>query len=227
MSERLIDQNDPARQEIVKRAMKLNITGDPDKAAHALGKITLADGREVTAHVVHAADAVIKIDDIDAVIMIKRSNEPDIGKDAFPGGFIDPKEDGSAETTVESATREAKEEASVDLINIKGTPIGRRRMSRPFDVRVAKGNGLKENYGIADGDIFMVSTQAVLFHLPSLKGIRVEAKDDAKPGSARPVRLDSIKRERVAADHYDLLVEALPGSFKKKNTPRSQSKPKP
>lgn len=220
----LIDKNDPAREEIVKRAMQLNITGDPDKAAHALGGITLADGRVVRAHVIHAADPIVT--DGKSVVMIKRLHEPDIGKFAFPGGLLDPKKGGGVETTAETAAREAKEEANANLHNIKGVPVGKRRLNRPFDVRVAKGDGLMEKYGIADGDIFMVSTQAVRFDVASFKGMKLKAEDDAEPGSAGPVRINSIKRGMLAADHYDILVEAFPEFFAKK-TPRPQKKARP
>jgi hypothetical protein len=49
MVEWMIDKADPARLEIVERAKMLGITGTPDKAAHGLGSITLADGRVVRA----------------------------------------------------------------------------------------------------------------------------------------------------------------------------------
>src|SRR4051812_23526059 len=73
----MIDNNDPARLEIVERAKTLGITGTPDKAAHVLGPITLADGRTVQAHVVHAVDPIIS--DGDELVMINRVNPPGKG----------------------------------------------------------------------------------------------------------------------------------------------------
>jgi 8-oxo-dGTP pyrophosphatase MutT (NUDIX family) len=204
----MIDTDDPARLEIVERAKTLEITGSPDKAAHALGTITLADGKVVQAHVVHAVDPVIT--DGTHVVMINRKNDPGMGKPALPGGLIDPAKGGGVESAIQAAAREAMEEVGIDLGKAQSTLIGTRNMDRPFDVRVAANDSLKEKYGIKEGDIFMVSTQAVRFDVPDLVNTSLTAGDDAAPGSARRVRIDSLTRNAVGIpDHFDMIIAAL------------------
>lgn len=200
----MIDDNDPARHEIVTRAKALGITGTPDQAAHALGAITLADGRTVEAHVVHAVDAIIT--DGSSIVMINRKNDPGKGKPALPGGFMDPLQNGKVESAIQAAAREAMEEAGIVLGD--GRLIGRRNMDRPYDVRVAK-NDLPQ-YGIAQGDIFMVSTQAVRFDVPDLASTQLVAGDDAIPGTARRVECADVTRESVGIpDHFDMIEAAF------------------
>lgn len=209
----MIDDNDPARDEIVERAVKLGITGDPDKAAHALGLVTLADGRTANAHVVHAVDPIIT--DGETVVMINRSRDPGAGMPALPGGFIDPSKGGGVESAVQAAAREALEEVGVELG--EGIHVGVRNMERPYDVRVAKGDGLLEKYGIADGDVFMVSTQGVRFNVPDLSRTPLIAGDDAQPGSARRVEIGQITRTTVGIpDHADMVHAAIPEGQKQK-----------
>lgn len=211
----MIDNNDPARLEIVERAKKLGITGSPDQAAHAVGTITLADGRVVNAHVVHAVDPVIT--DGNELVMINRKNDPGMGKPALPGGLIDPTKGGGVESAVQAAAREAAEEAGIDLENAKATLIGIRNMDRPFDVRVATNNALEEKYGIKEGDIFMVSTQAVRFDVPDLSHTRLIAGDDALPGTARRVEIKSLTRDVVGIpDHFDMVAATFPDLLTKK-----------
>jgi 8-oxo-dGTP pyrophosphatase MutT (NUDIX family) len=208
MTSWLIENSDPARLEVSRRARALGITGNPDKAAHALGAITLADGKIVQAHVVHAVDPVIT--DGTYVVMINRRNDPGKGKPALPGGFIDSANGGGVESGIQAAAREAMEEVGIDLGKAHATLIGSRNMYRPFDVRVAANNGLKEKYGIESGDIFMVSTQAVRFDVPDLAQTSLTAGDDAAPGSARRVRIDSLTRDAVGIpDHFDMSMAAL------------------
>src|ERR1700722_17359642 len=107
------------RETVVQRAMALGITGTPDKASHNLGPITLGNGQVVTAHVVHAVDAVIT--DGKKVVLINRKNPPGQGKPALPGGFIDPTS-GGVESAVQAAMREALEEVGIKLQG--GVPIG-------------------------------------------------------------------------------------------------------
>ena len=57
-------------------------------------------------------------------------------------------------------------------LKTKATLIGTRNMNRAFDVRVAANNDLEEKYGIKEGDIFMLSTQAVRFDVPDLARTR-------------------------------------------------------
>ncbi len=202
MSDWLLNPEDPARAEIVRRASELGITGTPDKAAHALGPITLADGHQTFAHVVHAVDAVIT--DGTDVVMINRLNEPGKGKPALPGGFMDPTADG-LESAVQAAAREAMEEVGVTLEG--GTLVGQRHMNRPYDVRVAR-KPLPQ-YGIAEGDVFMVSTQAVRFDVPDLKKTALIAGDDAEPGSARRVNIQTLSPEAIGVpDHYNMITAA-------------------
>jgi|GEM_PF-1804040 len=206
----MIDENDPARQEIVERAMTLGITGTPEKASHALGEITLADGKKVNAHVIHAADAIIT-NGTDAVF-IERANDPGKGKPALPGGFIDPTAEGS-ESLVQAAAREAMEEAGIELG--AGAEVGTRNFNRPYDVRVVQGEGLAENYGVHDGDVFMVSTQAIRFDVPDLEEKQLTAGDDAAAVSTEP--LSDITKDTIGIpDHYDMLVEAVPEAFEKR-----------
>jgi 8-oxo-dGTP pyrophosphatase MutT (NUDIX family) len=199
----ILDKNDPAREEIVRRARSLRIDGNPDQAAHNLGKIILGDGREVTAHVVHAVDPVIT-DGVN-VVMIDRKNDPGKGKPALPGGFIDPRKGGGVESGVDAAAREALEEVGVALG--EGKLIGRRNMERPFDVRVAQEDF--PQYGIKKNDIFLVSTQAVRFDVPDLSQTKLVASDDAEPGSARRVSITSLTKESVGIpDHYNMIQQA-------------------
>lgn len=208
----MIDNNDPARVVIVERAKGLGITGSPDKAAHALGVITLADGRQVGAHVVHAVDPIIT--DGNELVMINRKNDPGIGKPALPGGLIDPTKGEGVESAVQAAAREAAEEAGIDLTRAKATLIGTRNMDRPFDVRVATNNGLEAKYGIKEGDIFMVSTQAVRFDVPDLSRTSLIAGDDALPGSARRVKIDTLNRDSFGIpDHFYMVRATFPERF--------------
>jgi 8-oxo-dGTP pyrophosphatase MutT (NUDIX family) len=214
MTSWMIDNADPARLEIVGRAKELGITGTPEKAAHPLGPITLADGRTVNAHVVHAVDPIIT--DGDELVMINRKNDPGKGLPALPGGLIDPTKGGGVESAVQAAAREALEEVSVDLDNAKATLIGTRNMDRPYDVRVATNNSLFDKYGVSEGDIFMVSTQAVRFDVPDLKQTKLEAGDDAEAGTARRVDPATLTRKDVGIpDHFDMIVQAIPEKFPK------------
>jgi NUDIX domain len=209
MASWMIDDNDPARLEIARRAKALGITGTPDRASHPLGEITLANGRTVNAHVVHAVDPIIT--DGEYIVMINRKHDPGKGKPALPGGFIDPTRGGGVESAVQAATREAAEEAGIDLKKATTQLIGTRNMDRPFDVRIAANNGLEEKYGIKQGDVFMVSTQAVRFNVPDLASASLIAGDDAMTGSARRVGLDSLTTDSVAvSDHFDMIAAAFP-----------------
>jgi 8-oxo-dGTP pyrophosphatase MutT (NUDIX family) len=212
----MIGESDPARLEIVRRAVALGITGTPSQASHVLGEITLADGRKVRAHVVHAIDPIIT--DGDSVVLINRKHPPRQGMPALPGGFMDPTQGGGIETAIQAAAREAMEEVGISLG--EGKLIGMRNMNRPHDVRIATNTGgpsgqqaldeLYRKYGIREGDIFMVSTQAVRFDVPNLKQTNLNAGDDALPGSARRVLVASLTREMFGiTDHYDMIMQAF------------------
>jgi 8-oxo-dGTP pyrophosphatase MutT (NUDIX family) len=212
MSGWMIDNSDLARWEIAGRAQKLGITGTPDQAAHSLGKITLADGRTVNAYVVHAVDPIIT--DGYEVVMINRKNPPGVGKPALPGGFIDPAKGGGVESAIQAAAREAAEEVGVNLHQAKATLIGTRNLNRPFDVRIATNNSLEEKYNIKEGDVFMVSTQAVRFDVPDLAKTKLVAGDDAAPGSARRVKIDSLTKDSMGIpDHFAMIEAAFPDRF--------------
>lgn len=208
----MIDDQDPARAEIAVRAKNLGITGSPDKAAHALGSITLANGQTVNAFVVHAVDAIIT--DGTSIVMINRDHEPGKGKPALPGGLIDPTQ-GGVETAFAAAAREAEEEAGAKLNPATGKLIGTRNMDRPFDIRIAMNDSL-EKYGIKKGDAFMVSTQAVQFNVADLGSLNLTAGDDAEPGSVRRVPISGITREMMGVqDHFDMIAQAFPENFRK------------
>lgn len=212
----MLSETDPACKEIIKQAKALNIMGDPANAVDHLGKVTLADGAVTGAHVVHAVDAVIT--DGTEVVMINRSNEPGKGQPALPGGFIDPTRNG-AESAKKAATREAFEEAGIHLEGVSVTPVGTRHFDRPFDVRIAQG-GRMQSHGIPDGDVFLVSTQAMLFDVPDLARTTLIAGDDAVPGSARRVAVDSITSKTVGIpDHADLIHEAVAQRKHREPTP--------
>ena len=207
-----IDKSDPARLEIVERAKTLGITGTPDKAAHGLGSITLADGKVVQAHVVHAVDPIIT--DGHEVVLINRKNAPGKGKPALPGGFLDPTKGGGVESAVQAAAREAMEEVGTKLDDVPSVLIGKRNMDRPFDVRLAQNNGLERAYGIKEGDVFMVSTQAVRFDVVDLGDMTLIAGDDAEPGSARRVPVKVLTPESLGIpDHFDMIAAAFPEYF--------------
>ncbi len=212
----MIDNDDPARLEIAARAEQLaqerGITGDPDAPSHFLGEITLADGKVVRAHVVHAVDPIIT--DGNEVVMINRRYPPGLGKPCLPGGFIDPSKDPegriSVESAVAAAARESMEEVGISLVG--GNRVGIRKFNRPFDVRVAQTD--LPQFGIKKDDIFTVSTQAVLFNVENLKTTHLVAGDDAEPGSARRVVIHSLKKDNVGIpDHFDMIREAFPEKF--------------
>jgi 8-oxo-dGTP pyrophosphatase MutT (NUDIX family) len=132
------------------------------------------------------------------------------------------------ETPVKAAVREAMEEAGINLADAKATPIGARNMNRPFDVRVAKGNGLEEKYGIKDGDVFMVSTQVIRFDVPDLEHTPLIAGDDAEPGTARRVKLSSLTRDEMGIpDHFDMIRAAIPECFAAEAPQQRRAAPQP
>jgi len=207
----MLDQNDPARADIVARAKRLYFPGNPDYAAHYLGRITLLGGHVAKAWVIHAADPVIT--DGKNVVLINRKNPPAAGLPSLPGGMLDPLPDGTVEDVIRASAREALEEAGIQIKDVKGHPIGMRNMDRPQDVRVAVNNDLKK-YGIRQGDVFMVSTQAVLFDIPNLAAVALRAGSDAERNSARLVPIADLTRDNMGIpDHYDMIREAVPEAF--------------
>jgi len=195
---------------LARRFGKINkITGTPDAAAHYVGKIRREDGSIVCVHVVHAVDPVIT--DGTYVVVIDRLNEPGAGLPALPGGFMDPAE-GGVESAIKAAAREAVEETGFKGAE-EGVLIGTRSMYRPNDVRVATAD--MDKYGIKKGELFMVSTQAVLFRVSDLTQTPLMAGDDAKPGSARILSIDALSEKPMGIkDHYPMVKKAL-AEFKK------------
>ena len=115
------------------------------------------------------------------------------------------------ESAIQAAAREAAEEVGVNLHQAKATLIGTRNLNRPFDVRIATNNSLEEKYNIKEGDVFMVSTQAVRFDVPDLAKTKLVAGDDAAPGSARRVKIDSLTKDSMGIpDHFAMIEAAFP-----------------
>lgn len=205
-----LDADDPARNMLVdavlaNKSQMVDKEGVPTKASHTLGEVRLKNGKTVKMHVVHAVDPVIT--DGESVVVINRRFDPGIGKPTLPGGFLDPKEDGTVESLSTGAAREAAEEAGIVLE--EGKPIGRRQFNRPHDIRIAQSDELFDKYGIKQGDIFLVSTQAVKFDVPDLKEKRLSVGDDATPGSARLMKINQLTpADMGVADHF-MLINAV------------------
>ena len=216
----MLDSSDPAAAEIVRRAKSLMIGSNPDTPSHKLGKVTLANGEEVNAHVVHAVDSVVT--DGRYVAMIDRLKDPGKGKPALPGGFIDPAKNGAAETSQIAAARETHEEINLALNPVSGILVGSRLIDRPQEIRIAdfshiddpakraaKQAEFKEKYDIEPGDVLLVSTQAVLFYVPDLQHANPKAGDDAAPGSAKLVEMSKLTEDYVGIpDHAGLIHTA-------------------
>jgi 8-oxo-dGTP pyrophosphatase MutT (NUDIX family) len=170
-----------------------------DASVHHLGEFQRDNGDIVNAHVVHAVDAIIT--DKIRVVLIERANEPGQGLLALPGGFIDDVS-GDPESVIAAAVRESLEEVGIKLSD--GCLIGDRRIFRPFDVRVAWRD--MPDRGISKGDLFLVTTQAVLFRMDAIP--ELEAGSDASYA-------ESFLIERLAfhnfgiQDHPEILAEAL------------------
>lgn len=197
----MIDPADTARLEIVDNAKQLEIN-DPVNPSKNLGEVTLDNGQKVNSFVIHAVDAIIT--NGKSVVMINRKFEPGKGKPALPGGFMDP-----GEINVQSAIREAEEEAGIKLSSSQVVAKGNRNYDRPYDIRIAKGKGLLDKYGVGNGDAFIVSTQWILFKVDDLENKNLIAGDDAQPGSVRLVPIKNINRSYVGIpDHADMVQEA-------------------
>lgn len=193
---------DAERAEVVRRAMALGIVGTPDVCMHPLGMLTRADGSELAAHVVHAVDIVVT--DGTHLVTITRKHPPGVGLPALPGGILDPKADGTAETAVEAAIREAREEVGIVLSG--GRLMGVRNFDRPYDVRLAWWD--LPAYGIGKDEAFLVSSQPVRFDVPDLTALALHAGDDAL--SARLVLLKDIAPATFGVpDQYAAVAAAM------------------
>jgi ADP-ribose pyrophosphatase YjhB (NUDIX family) len=177
---------DPSIQkEIVRRAVAGIFGDNPNQAVHSLGSVKMPDGREVSVHLRHAADAVL-LDDFGHVVLITRKHNPGAGLKALPGGFMDPVRgiNGAivAEKAATAALREAAEETGISKRLLEGAqiiPLGHRSYNRPFDIRMAWGD--MPGTVIKKGDFFAVSTQGFCVKTPQdLSHISLKAGDDAK-----------------------------------------------
>jgi len=177
---------DPSIQkEIIRRAVHGNFGDNPNQAVHSLGTVKTPDGREVAAHLRHAADAVL-LDDLGHVVLITRKHNRGAGLKALPGGFTDPVQGSGgaiiAENAVTAALREATEETGISKRLLEGAHIiavGHRSYNRPFDIRVAWRD--MPGTDIRKGDFFAVSTQAFCVRTTQdLSRVSLKAGDDAK-----------------------------------------------
>jgi len=204
---------DPTMQkDIIRRAIDGNFGDNPNQAVHSLGTVKTPDGREVAAHLRHAADAVL-LDDLGHVVLITRKHNPGAGLKALPGGFMDPVQGSGGATVAEKAVtaglREATEETGISkrlLEEAHIIPVGHRSYNRPFDIRVA----WREMPGtdIKKGDFFAVSTQAFCVKTTQdLSRVFLNAGDDA-----RGVLVATISRltpdEFGVADHLAMIRDA-------------------
>jgi len=204
---------DPSlKQEIIKRAVDGNFGNNPNQAVYSLGTLKLPDGKEVSVHLRHAADAII-VDDFGNIVLVTRKHSPGAGLDALPGGFLDPVRGSGgatiAENAVTAALREAVEETGVDkqlLEAAKVTPLGHRSYDRPFDIRVAWGD--MPGTDIKKGDFFAVSTQAFRVKTTrDLSQVSLKAGDDAK--GVHVAKISSlIPNQFGIADHLPMILTA-------------------
>ncbi|MGB7729128.1 MAG: NUDIX hydrolase [Candidatus Acidiferrum sp.] len=203
---------DPAlQQEIIKRAVDGNFVNNPSQAVHSLGTLKMPDGREVSVHLRHAADAIL-LDSSGNVVLITRRHSPGAGLQALPGGFIDPiRGIGGAtvaEKAITAALREAVEETGINKQLLEGTPIplGNRSYDRPFDIRVAwcdlPGTDIKK------GDLFAVSTQAFSVKTTrDLSRVSLKAGDDAE--GVHVAKIYSLTPDQFGiADHLPMILAA-------------------
>jgi ADP-ribose pyrophosphatase YjhB (NUDIX family) len=124
------------------------------------------------------------------VLTIEREHEPFKDQESLPGGFLNP----HLESLPECSARELDEETHVRppvdelvLIDVRSRPD-----------RDPRGHIVDHGYAwfVPDDRKDEVLASAA-------------AGDDAKPGTARFVRVSDVLARKVAFDHYDLLVAAL------------------
>jgi 8-oxo-dGTP pyrophosphatase MutT (NUDIX family) len=203
---------DPSLQkEIIRRAVDQNCGDNPKQAVHSLGTLTMPDGREVAAHLRHAADAVL-LDDFGYVVLITRKHNPGAGLKALPGGFMDPVQ-GIAGTIVGekaamAALRETLEETGISKSVLEAAhviPVGHRSYDRPFDIRVAWGD--IPGTDIRRGDFFAVSTQAFCVKTTQdLSRVFLKAGDDAK--SVLVARVSRLTPEEFGVVDHLAMIQA-------------------
>lgn len=158
------------------------------------------------------------------VLMIKRGNFPDLGKWAFPGGFI-----GMEETLEESARRELEEETGVkglflEQIKTFGDP---KRDKRDRVITVAYMSLIEENIKVKAGDD---AADAKWFKVNLKKGLKTEhsegddqlwelsltnenlnlncklVKRVRKIGMVKDKNFEIIERGMIASDHSRILA---------------------
>ena len=194
--------------EIVSRCLAGGFGDEPAQAAHDLGRITLPDGVVKQVWLVHAADAVL-LDDLGQTLLITRLHNPGWGKQALPGGLLDPV-NGHVESSRAAALREAMEETgiSADVLARAGiTQLGHRRYARPFDIRCAW-RGLTD-LPVREGDFFTVSTLGFRVRVAGdLRDVALLAGDDARAVHVVPAA--AVTADQLAVpDHIELIREAL------------------
>jgi len=203
---------DPSlQQEIIKRAVDGNFGNNPSQAVHSLGTVKMPDGREVSVHLRHAADAIL-LDNFGNVVLITRRYSPGAGLKALPGGFIDPiRGIGGAtvaEKAITAALREAVEETGINKQLLEGTPIplGNRSYDRPFDIRVAWGD--MPGTDIKKDDLFAVSTQGFSAKTKQhLSQVSLKAGDDAE--GVHVAKVSSLTPDQFGiADHLPMILAA-------------------
>jgi bifunctional NMN adenylyltransferase/nudix hydrolase len=123
------------------------------------------------------------------VLMVKRRSEPGKGLLAFPGGFLNAKEDRSVK---DAMVRELKEETGIKVPD--KVILGSIEESKVFDAidRSARGRTITHAFKVSlSGD-----------ELPKVKGA-----DDAEKAMWIPI--SKINRSECFEDHYDILMHFL------------------
>ncbi|MDD6401169.1 MAG: radical SAM protein [Lachnospiraceae bacterium] len=130
-----------------------------------------------------AVDLIVFNKDKSKILLINRADHPYVNKLAFPGGFYLQTDD----TVEASATRELVEETSVDI-----------RITEDNLLKITSNKG-RDPRGWVISVAYMV--------LVDEKCIRPRANSDAL--YANWVNVDSIKKDNMAFDHFEILQYAL------------------
>lgn len=139
-------------------------------------------GNDIIKVILMTVDTVIHTDD--AILMIKRKNQPFADHWALPGGFIDP-----GETPLQAAIRELQEETGLQITSAE--PVG--------------------EFKTANRDPRMENTWSYAFKLYVKDRATVKAGDDAS--AAKWVPINKISTLPVAFDHRDIIKKALSGQI--------------
>lgn len=129
-----------------------------------------------------AVDLLVFNEDKSKILLINRADHPCVNKLAFPGGFYLQTDD-----NVEAATRELAEETSVDI-----------RISEDNLLKITSNRG-RDSRGWIISIAYMV--------LVDEKCIRPRANSDAL--YANWVDVDSLEKDNMAFDHFEILQYAL------------------